>query len=264
MRSLSSCSRFQYLKNNPNKIISILKFFALGLFIFFLIDFIYVFFIPVGKLQDHYPIAKKDDEHILFHIEKERPKSWVPLKQVSRYLRSAIIQSEDSAFYTHHGIDVEQLANAIEEALREKRFVRGASTITQQLVKNIYLSRSRSLWRKLKEAILAVRIEKALSKSRILELYFNVIEIKPGGSGIMEGANHFFHKRPANITPKEAAFIAMILPGPKKNSLSFTKKHLTKFARSQIKKSLRRLAQTGVITYGQMHQELATPFFWER
>ncbi|MGZ6125629.1 MAG: transglycosylase domain-containing protein, partial [Myxococcales bacterium] len=115
------------------------------------------------------------------HEAKERGRAarrnqhWVPLSQISPWLRQAVINSEDARFFEHDGIDVEQTKIALTNAVEDGRFRRGASTITQQLAKNLWLGEQRTLWRKLREAILARRLER-LGKRRILELYLNVAE----------------------------------------------------------------------------------------
>ena len=105
-----------------------------------------------------------------------REQKWVPYRRISQHLKRAVIVAEDSAFWQHEGIDVEQIRESMEINLEQGRAARGGSTITQQLAKNLYLSPSRNPVRKLRELIIARRMEAALSKARILEIYLNVIE----------------------------------------------------------------------------------------
>lgn len=142
---------------------------------------------------------------------------WVPLSRISPWLREAVINSEDARFFEHEGIDVEQTKIALTDAMEEGRFHRGASTITQQLAKNLWLGEERTLWRKLREAILARRLE-ALGKRRILELYLNVAEWGDGIYGADAAARVWFGKPAADLLPEESAILAAMLPAPRKRN----------------------------------------------
>ena len=144
-----------------------------------------------------------------------RNRDWTPLDVMPTEMKWAAIVAEDANFYEHQGIDVPALREALEYDLEQKRLARGASTITQQLAKNVYLSREKSLWRKLREILLARRLERALSKGRILELYLNVVELGSQVYGVGHGARYFFGKTPEEMTPAECALLAAILPGPR-------------------------------------------------
>ena len=145
------------------------------------------------------------------------PKSphWVPLETIPDTLKWAVIAAEDASFYQHHGIDVQALKEALIYDLKRKRLARGASTITQQLAKNLYLSRDKSILRKLRELVLAIRMERALTKGRILELYLNAVEFGPLVYGVGHGARYHFGWPVSLLTPAESAFLAAILPGPR-------------------------------------------------
>jgi monofunctional glycosyltransferase len=140
---------------------------------------------------------------------------WTPIDNIPAELKWAVIVAEDASFYEHKGIDTQALREALEYNLEQKRLARGASTITQQLAKNVFLSREKSLWRKLREILLAWRLERELTKGRILELYLNVVELGPNVYGVGHGARHFFGKTPGEMTPAECALLAAILPGPR-------------------------------------------------
>ncbi len=218
----------------------------------------------VEILTKQYPHVKVQKDHdIEIEIRSERPKNWVSLNQISTYGKWAIIFSEDWSFYDHEGVDLEQVKVALSEMVEEQRF-RGASTITQQMVKNVFLSGYPTLWRKFHEIILAQKVEKTLTKNRILEVYLNCIEFGPGIYGIKSAARHYFQKSPSGLTPKEGAFLAMLLPSPKRYYVSFAKRSLTKFARSRIKAILTKMRMGKVITLEQFEAELATPLTWER
>jgi monofunctional biosynthetic peptidoglycan transglycosylase len=140
---------------------------------------------------------------------------WVPYGAISRDLVRAVLVAEDDAFWEHDGVDYTQLQESLQKDWERRRFVRGASTITQQLAKNLYLSPSRSPIRKLRELIIARRLEAELKKSRILELYLNVIEWGDGIYGAEAAARTFFHKRAADVTPPEAALLAAVIINPR-------------------------------------------------
>jgi monofunctional biosynthetic peptidoglycan transglycosylase len=140
---------------------------------------------------------------------------WTPLDGFPAEMKWSVIVAEDAGFYEHEGIDVTALREALKYNLEKKRLARGASTLTQQLAKNVFLSREKSLWRKLREFLLARDMERELTKGRILELYLNVVELGPNVFGVGHGARHFFGKTAGELTPAECAFLAAILPGPR-------------------------------------------------
>lgn len=140
---------------------------------------------------------------------------WVPLIRVSPNLRRAVIVSEDATFYSHHGFDWGGIQKAMEKNLAQGDVVAGGSTITQQLAKNLFLSIRRTPWRKAEEAIITVMLEHRLSKRRILEIYLNVIEWGNGIFGAEAAARHYFAKPAAELTAREAAWLAAIVPKPR-------------------------------------------------
>jgi monofunctional glycosyltransferase len=140
--------------------------------------------------------------------------AWVGLDRVSPRLVDAVLLSEDANFFAHEGIDWDATRDAAEHDLRAGRFARGASTITQQLAKNLWLGTSKSLWRKAKEAVLAAKLERTLSKRRILALYLNVAEWGDGTFGVEAGARDRFGVEAASLSTAEAAVLASMLPAP--------------------------------------------------
>lgn len=139
---------------------------------------------------------------------------WVPLSRISSHLIHAVIVSEDGTFYEHDGVDWFEVQESVERNLVERRVIRGASTITQQLAKNLYLSTSRDPLRKLKEFILTMRLEGYLSKNRILELYLNVIEWGDGIFGAEAASLVYFGKPASELTREEAAELTSVIPSP--------------------------------------------------
>jgi len=140
---------------------------------------------------------------------------WTPTGSIPAEMKWAVIVAEDANFYRHEGIDVKAVKDAIKYDLEKKSFARGASTITQQVAKNLFLSREKSITRKIKEIILAKRMEQELTKGRIIELYLNVVELGPMVYGIGHGARYYFGKPASALTPRECAFLAAMLPGPR-------------------------------------------------
>jgi monofunctional biosynthetic peptidoglycan transglycosylase len=139
---------------------------------------------------------------------------WVPYRRISPHLKRAVIVAEDSAFFAHEGIDVEQIRKALEDALEKGDAPRGASTITQQLAKNLYLSPSRDPMRKLRELIITRRLEAALSKARILEIYLNVVEWGDGIWGAEAASRAYFGVSAAGLSRSQAALLAGALINP--------------------------------------------------
>lgn len=143
---------------------------------------------------------------------------WVPFNRISNHLKRAVIVAEDSAFFEHEGLDYQQIRESIEDSLEDGGAIRGASTITQQLAKNLYLSESRNPARKLKELIITRRLETALSKRRIFEIYLNSIEWGDGIFGCEAAARAYFGKSCADLGPTEAAMMAGAIINPRVHS----------------------------------------------
>ena len=139
----------------------------------------------------------------------------VSLSRISPVLQRAVVAAEDARFWTHGGVDWEAAREVVGRDLEEREIRLGASTITQQLAKNLYLSPARTPWRKLREWAIARRLEKALSKKRILELYLNVIEFGTRTYGVEAAARRYFGKSAAALSPREAATLAAIIPSPR-------------------------------------------------
>jgi monofunctional biosynthetic peptidoglycan transglycosylase len=147
--------------------------------------------------------------------DPRRVQRWVSYRQISPNLTRAVLAAEDDAFWQHEGVDFVQLQESIERDLAEMRFVRGASTITQQLAKNLYLSPSRNPIRKFRELIIARRMEAELKKARILEIYLNVIEWGDGIYGAEAAARAYFSVPAASLGPSQAALLAGAIVNPR-------------------------------------------------
>jgi monofunctional biosynthetic peptidoglycan transglycosylase len=140
---------------------------------------------------------------------------WVRYSRISAELKRAVLVAEDDAFWQHEGVDFDQLERSLETDWSHGRPVRGGSTITQQLAKNLYLSPSRNPLRKVRELMLARRLEAELTKARILELYLNVIEWGDGIYGVEAAARTYFHAPAAALGPAEAALLAAAIVNPR-------------------------------------------------
>ena len=144
----------------------------------------------------------------------QQDQRWVPYARISANLKKAVIVTEDSAFWQHEGIDYEQLRESMETNWERGEFARGASTITQQLAKNLYLSPSKNPIRKVKELLITRRLEYELTKQRILEIYLNVIEWGDGVWGADAASRRYFHKPASDLAPSEAALLAAAIANP--------------------------------------------------
>jgi monofunctional biosynthetic peptidoglycan transglycosylase len=139
---------------------------------------------------------------------------WIALPKIPRQIVDAIIVAEDGTFYAHSGFDWFEVRASVERNVRERRAARGASTITQQLAKNLFLSTSKDPIRKAKEALLTLLLEHYLTKDRILEIYLNIIEWGPGVFGIDAASRTYFGKPASVLTLDEGARLAAVIPSP--------------------------------------------------
>lgn len=174
------------------------------------LKFVPVYFTPLmfTRLYDQ---VKNDQELALHH-------TWVPLSEMSKNLPIAVMAGEDARFMQHHGFDFEEIEKAIKQAERRGKKSRGASTISQQTAKNVFLWQGRSWVRKGLEAYFTVLIETIWGKERIMEVYLNSIEMGHGIYGVQAVAENNFNKNASDITRNEAALIAATLPNPLKYS----------------------------------------------
>jgi len=140
---------------------------------------------------------------------------WVPYSRISSHLKHAVVAAEDDKFLDHTGFDWEAIQKAHEKNVREGEIVAGASTIPQQLAKNLFLSGSRTWWRKAQEAVITAMLETVLTKRRILEIYLNVAEWGDGVYGADAAAHYHFGVTAAALTPAQAARLAVMLPSPR-------------------------------------------------
>jgi len=149
---------------------------------------------------------------------------FVPLEQISPFLRAAVMTSEDGSFFYHNGFNPNAFRESIAINIKKGRFARGGSTISMQLVKNVFLTRNKTLARKIEEAIIVWLIESKnlVSKHRMYEVYLNIIEWGPGVYGINQASHFYFNKSPAELSLPESVYLASIVPQPKWYRYSFT------------------------------------------
>jgi len=175
-------------------------------------------------------------------IGPENP-AFVPLGELPNHLVRAVLESEDAGFYGHKGFDLSE----VQEALSNGGRLRGASTLTQQLAKNLFLSRDRTLSRKIREALATVALEVAVGKRRILEIYLNLAEWGGGVNGIGEAARHWFGKDARLLSPKEAVMLATVIPNPVRYEMYRRRGALTPAWEARVSDLLAKLHATGVL-----------------
>jgi hypothetical protein len=151
-----------------------------------------------------------------FKVGPDNP-DFISFEQISPFLRAAVMTSEDGSFFYHHGFNPKAFRESMVTNIKEKRFARGGSTITMQLVKNVFLTRNKTLARKIEEAIIVWLIENEhlVSKQRMYEVYLNIIEWGPGIYGINQASHFYFNKSPAALNLQESVYLASIVPHPK-------------------------------------------------
>jgi hypothetical protein len=173
---------------------------------------------------------------------------YTPLSQVGRNVVTALVAAEDAAFWKHRGVDTSAIEQALRRNLAQGKVTIGGSTITMQTVKNLFLSHERTFSRKAQEIFLAWHLEKTLTKDRILEIYFNIIEFGPGIHGITLAARHFFNKHPFDLSLKEATWLASVLPAPVSRYRYFCNGVLTPGYDELMNTLLRRMHSLGRIS----------------
>ena len=170
--------------------------------------------------RDHNPQATAFMEASLERLQAKKPgaklrHAWVPYDRISPALKRAIVAAEDARFAEHEGFDWDAIEKALEKNRKKGKVVVGASTISQQLAKNLFLSADRTPWRKGQEALITVMIEQLMDKRRILEIYLNVIEWGDGVFGAEAAARHYYGTNAAAVSPEAAARLAAIVPNPR-------------------------------------------------
>jgi monofunctional biosynthetic peptidoglycan transglycosylase len=190
---------------------------------------------------------------------------WVRLDDLHGYVPGAFVAAEDTRFWDHRGFDVEQIARSLEVDLRENRLARGGSTISQQLVKNVFLGAERTFARKLQEAILTWRLEATTAKKTILEQYLNVIELGPGVFGLDAAARHWFDRTASRLTTRQAAFLAALTPEPKSMTARIqAARGLDRRSKERVDVVLRAMKRAGVIDAARLEAARASDLDFRR
>lgn len=191
--------------------------------------------------------------------------AWTPLDAVAPVAVRAVLISEDDTFYRHHGVRVDELGAAAWDDLLSLRYKRGASSLTQQVVKNAFLGPQKTLLRKVRELVLARQADAAVGKRRLLEDYLNLAEWGPHRQrGIAYAAQACFGKDPAQLDAREGALLAWLLPDPHRRCLWVQRGELPRRARLHVARVLDRLEAEGALPAGQAAVLAARPFAFER
>jgi monofunctional biosynthetic peptidoglycan transglycosylase len=195
----------------------------------------------------------RDREYKQKGIRAPHQQIWVPYAAISDHLKKAVLLAEDAAFFSHQGVDVTELKEALKKDWETGSFARGGSTITMQLAKNLYLNPSKNPLRKVKEIIIAWQLEHALSKRRIFEIYLNVVELGRNIYGGEAASRHYFGKSAGALNELEAATLAALLPSPRNSrdqSLTYRRNII-----------LSRMASVGYISQSDLVRMKETPLF---
>jgi hypothetical protein len=185
--------------------------------------------------------------------------SWAEMRRLPAHVDGAFVAAEDARFYEHHGFDLAQIARSLEINVRQGQLLRGGSTLTQQLVKNVFLTHRRTFARKLQEAILTWRVEATTSKRDILENYLNIVELGPGVFGIEQAAQHWFGKPARRLAIHESAFLAALTPEPRTMSRRIAATGgLDPASRQRVEVILRAMKRGGLITESEHDQARTT------
>lgn len=203
-----------------------LKFLFLYILSYFLLILIFVLYLYLtlpdvevytikNPEQTSYMTYRADDKNYC-KIRNKVLYRWIPLSSVPELMQKTIIVAEDASFWSHEGIDWYEVKESLKKNIKKGGLFRGGSTITQQLARNLYLTPQKSIGRKMKEWVIAIRLEKSLKKSRILELYLNVIEWGYNIFGVNAASQYYFSKTPTELTLDEMIRLAAVLPNPLK------------------------------------------------
>jgi hypothetical protein len=190
--------------------------------------------------------------------------AWTNLDEISPFMVAAVLTTEDGAFYRHHGFNHYAIKNSVAANLKARRFVRGASTITMQLAKNLFLSRDKNLSRKIEEVILTDYLEQVFRKDDMMELYLNVIEFGPDIYGITRAAEYYFGRKPDELSLPECFFLASLLPSPIRYGKLRDKGEMPEHWTNHIKTLMQIAARNGKVTQAELETGLTQPVvFWK-
>jgi len=253
-------NKAHYILMSPVRIFKFICF-SLGLFTFtFLTLLSLVVFNFYASLPDvskmEFPDLKKMAINKVVKKLKSKSKirkyKWTPIDKINRDLVYSIVMSEDTSYFTHGGIDYNSLLNSLAHNIKKREYSSGASTISQQVVKNLFLNHGKTLTRKLREYFITKRLEARFSKNQILEIYLNIAEFGPDIYGVKYASRNMFKKEPSEINVAEGAYLGLMLPSPRKHYyIIHQNKNLTKKRKKKIKRVLRDMVYHEFISYKQ-------------
>jgi monofunctional biosynthetic peptidoglycan transglycosylase len=227
--------------------------------------FIFIFFhnLPDVKHTEFSELKAIAQKHINKKYEnRKRRHVWTSIKNINRDLLFTIIMAEDALFFKHQGFNYDAMINALFENVKADEIKYGASTISQQVVKNLYLSSEKSVVRKIKEYFITKRLEKYLTKNQILELYLNMAEFGPDIFGVYHASKTYFKKKPKEINAAEGAFMALFLPSPRRYHHSLFQNHnFSKQLRRKYRRIIKDIRFKDMISAKQYYAYLRYPFF---
>jgi hypothetical protein len=190
--------------------------------------------------------------------------SWTNLEDISPFMIAAVLTTEDGAFYRHKGFNHYAIRSSVQANLKARRFVRGASTITMQLAKNLFLARDKALSRKIEEVILTDYLEQIFRKEEMMELYLNIIEFGPDVYGITQAADYYFGRRPEELNLAESFFLASVLPSPLRYGKMKDKGEVPESWMRHLKALMEIAAKNGKITHVELEEGLRETIVFHR
>lgn len=224
---------------------------------------VFIYTLPNIKETSFAQLKELTREKVISRLlDKENYYKWTPISSVNRDYLFAIVMAEDSNFFTHSGINYDAIVDAMVKNYKSEAYSYGASTITQQVAKNLYLSNDKSIFRKLQEFFITKRLEKQFSKNQILEIYFNIAEFGPDIYGIRAASYKIFNKDPKDINAAEGAYISLLLPSPKRYYYSMVQNHnITNQQKRKIKRVLSDMRYMEYISQEQYSEYLDYKYF---
>lgn len=222
-------------------------------FLLALIAMVSLFFYNLPNLSDQSFLSIKNMASDQLKNRNIKNHKWTAIKDINRDLIYTVVLAEDSKFFDHKGVDYDAIKHAVLENIKKDKKSYGASTITQQVVKNIFLDSTKSYKRKLEEIVLANRLEKLLTKNEILEIYLNIVELGADIYGVNSASGYYFKKRPSAINASEGAYMALMLTSPRKNSyILYQNRNITPEFRKKYNNILFAMRAKGYITQVQL------------
>lgn len=233
------------------------------LFLFSLTVFLFFRALPDVEEMDFNRVKQLAREKVYNRLEdKKKIYKWVSLKKINKDLVYSILMSEDSNYFNHNGINFDALINSFAENIKRRELAFGGSTISQQVVKNIFLENQKSLIRKIEELVITLRTERRFQKNQILELYLNIAEFGPDIFGVNAASHYYFKKPPSEINAAEGAFMALMLPSPRRNHYRlFQNRNLSGRWKKKLQRILNDMRYKGFINEKQYQYYLNYPYF---